>query len=100
MVYHCNRGELAQREAGPLPCWSVLTDDCIARGRDITDCGAVYNYHSGNDSVLKYLYAAAQGGQTAAGSSGFTASGDKLKNINVSDVVNGHSEYHNAVGLH
>jgi formate C-acetyltransferase len=46
MVYHCNRGELAQRERGPLPCWSVLTDDCIARGRDITDGGAVYNYHS------------------------------------------------------
>jgi len=46
MVYHCNRGELAQREGGPLPCWSVLTDDCIERGRDITDGGAVYNYHS------------------------------------------------------
>ncbi len=46
MVYHCNRGELAQREGGPLPCWSVLTDDCIRRGRDITDGGAVYNYHS------------------------------------------------------
>ena len=46
MVYHCNRGELAQREGGPLPCLSVLTDDCIARGRDITDGGAVYAYHS------------------------------------------------------
>jgi len=46
MVYHCNRGELLQREGGPLPCWSVLTDDCIARGRDITDSGAVYLYHS------------------------------------------------------
>ena len=46
MVYHCNRGELAQREGGPLPCWSVLTDDCIRRGRDITDGGPVYNYHS------------------------------------------------------
>jgi formate C-acetyltransferase len=46
MVYHCNRGELAQRERGPLPCWSTLTDDCLARGRDITDGGAVYNYHS------------------------------------------------------
>ncbi|HUU31893.1 MAG TPA: pyruvate formate lyase family protein, partial [Phycisphaerae bacterium] len=46
MVYHCNRGELAQREGGPLPCWSTLTDDCIDRGRDITDGGAVYNYHS------------------------------------------------------
>jgi len=46
MVYHCNRGELAQREGGPLPCLSILTDDCISRGRDITDGGAVYNYHS------------------------------------------------------
>ena len=46
MVYHCNRGELAQRERGPLPCWSTLTDDCIDRGRDITDGGAVYDYHS------------------------------------------------------
>jgi len=46
MVYHCNRGELAQRERGPLPCWSTLTDDCIPRGRDITDGGPVYNYHS------------------------------------------------------
>ncbi|MCY2924341.1 MAG: hypothetical protein NT031_02705, partial [Planctomycetota bacterium] len=46
MVYHCNRGELAQRDGGPLPCWSVLTDDCIRRGRDITNGGAVYNYHS------------------------------------------------------
>jgi pyruvate-formate lyase len=46
MVYNINRGELAQREKGPLPCWSLLTDDCINRGRDITDSGAVYNYHS------------------------------------------------------
>jgi formate C-acetyltransferase len=46
MVYHCNRGELQQRERGPLPCWSIMTDDCIVRGRDITDGGAVYNYHS------------------------------------------------------
>ncbi len=46
MVYTINRGELAQREKGPLPCWSVLTDDCIKRGRDITDGGPIYNYHS------------------------------------------------------
>ncbi|MFH1731341.1 MAG: pyruvate formate lyase family protein [Planctomycetota bacterium] len=46
MVYQCNRGELRQRESGPLPCWSTLTDDCIPRGRDITDGGAVYDYHS------------------------------------------------------
>ena len=46
MVYHCNRGESAQGERGPLPCWSVLTDDCIARGLDITAGGAMYDYHS------------------------------------------------------
>jgi len=46
MVYKINRQELSQREKGPLPCWSVLTDDCIERGRDITDGGAVYYYHS------------------------------------------------------
>ncbi len=46
MVQRCNRGELAQKEAGPLPCLSVMTDDCIKLGRDITDGGAVYNYHS------------------------------------------------------
>jgi formate C-acetyltransferase len=46
MVYLINRGELAQRENMPLPYWSVLTDDCIERGRDITDGGALYNYHS------------------------------------------------------
>jgi formate C-acetyltransferase len=46
MVYLIHRGELMQQEAGPLPCWSLLTDDCIARGRDITDGGAVYAYHS------------------------------------------------------
>jgi len=46
VVGRCNSGELAQREAGPLPCLSVMTDDCVKRGRDITDGGAVYNYHS------------------------------------------------------
>jgi formate C-acetyltransferase len=46
MVYLCNRGALLQRDRGPLPCWSLLTDDCIARGRDITDGGSVYTYHS------------------------------------------------------
>jgi pyruvate formate-lyase/glycerol dehydratase family glycyl radical enzyme len=46
MVYFCNRGELVQREGIPLPLFSTLTDDCIPRGRDITDGGAVYNYHS------------------------------------------------------
>jgi len=46
MVYECNRGEIRQRERGPMPCWSVMTDECIARGRDITNGGPRYNYQS------------------------------------------------------
>lgn len=46
MAYLINRGELSQTERGPMPGWSTLTDDCIARGRDITDGGAQYFYHS------------------------------------------------------
>jgi formate C-acetyltransferase len=46
MVQCCSHGEMAQRKGGPLPCWSLLTDDCIERGRDITDGGCLYNYHS------------------------------------------------------
>lgn len=46
LVYYCRRGEIAQREFGPLPVQSVLTDDCIRRGADLTDGGAIYNYHS------------------------------------------------------
>ena len=33
---------------------------------------AVYNYHSTNDDVLKYLYPAPEGGRAAAGLTGFT----------------------------
>jgi formate C-acetyltransferase len=61
MIYHTNRGELMQREFGPLPCWSILTDDCIKRGKDITNGGAVYNYHSicflGTANTADSLYA-------------------------------------------
>ncbi len=46
MAYNCNRGELQQRSFGPQPCWSTLTDDCIPRGRDLTNGGARYFYHS------------------------------------------------------
>lgn len=60
---------------------------------------AVYNYHSTNDNVLKYLYAFAQGGQAAAGFKGFTPSATKLKNIDVSAQVERHSDYHAKVTL-
>ena len=60
---------------------------------------AVYNYHSSNDHVLKYLYAAAQGGQTAAGLEGFEAVDDKIVNVDVTDAVSSHSEYHSHITL-
>lgn len=63
----------------------------------VDDC--VYNYHSENDDVLKYLYTAAQGGKQAAGRRGFTSESRRLKNIDVSGDVGGHSEYHGAVDL-
>jgi pimeloyl-ACP methyl ester carboxylesterase len=70
--------------------WSTLT----ARVDD-----AVFNYHSSNDKVLKYLYTLAQGGQQAAGSKGFTPPTPKLVNVDVSDVVQRHSDYHSKVTL-
>lgn len=60
---------------------------------------AVYNYHSTNDGVLKTAYPIAQFEQVAAGRAGFTPSSAKLKNIDVSDRVEGHSEYHKNVQL-
>jgi Protein of unknown function (DUF726) len=70
--------------------WDTLT----ARVDD-----AVYNYHSTHDNVLKYLYAVAQAGQTAAGLNGFTPSLPKLKNIDVSAQVKRHSDYYANVKL-
>ncbi len=41
-----NRGDASQYARFPLPYTSLLTEDCITRGRDITDGGARYHYHS------------------------------------------------------
>jgi formate C-acetyltransferase len=45
-VYGSNRAELGPESAFPLPYLSLLTEDCIARGADITWGGARYDYHS------------------------------------------------------
>lgn len=60
---------------------------------------AVYNYHSTNDAVLKLAYKIAQGGQTAAGLSGFHTSTSMLHNIDVSAEVAKHSDYPSRVTL-
>lgn len=61
--------------------------------------GAVYNYHSTKDNVLKFLYGVAMGGQKAAGLVGFIPSSAKLKNIDVSDQIKRHSDYYTKVTL-
>jgi len=45
-VYGSNACEIAHRSQFRLPYLSLLTDDCVARGLDITEGGARYNYHS------------------------------------------------------
>jgi pyruvate formate-lyase/glycerol dehydratase family glycyl radical enzyme len=41
-----NAAEIAHRSQYRLPYLSLLTDDCVARGLDIIEGGARYNYHS------------------------------------------------------
>jgi len=41
-----NLGDLRQPYVFPLPYTSLLTEDCIARGKDMTAGGAHYHYHS------------------------------------------------------
>jgi formate C-acetyltransferase len=45
-VYGSNRAELRDEAAAALPYLSLLTEDCVAAGADITWGGARYNYHS------------------------------------------------------
>ncbi len=61
--------------------------------------GAVLNYHSSNDKVLKILYRVAQGGQSAAGLNGFAWQASELRNVDVSAQVADHGEYISNVDL-
>lgn len=60
---------------------------------------AVFCYHSANDAVLKYVYRTAQAGETAAGVVGFSPASSKIQNVDVSDVVFTHFDYHDNVKL-
>ncbi|GAA1886235.1 hypothetical protein GCM10009715_35460 [Paeniglutamicibacter psychrophenolicus] len=60
---------------------------------------AVYNYHSTDDGVLKVAYKVAEAGQSPAGLTGFTPSEIKLRNIDVSEQVKSHFDYHKKVQL-
>ena len=45
IVFGCNRAEVDAEHAIPLPYLSLLTEDCVRAGKDITAGGARYNYH-------------------------------------------------------
>lgn len=59
----------------------------------------VFNYHSRNDTVLKFVYAIVQGGSTAAGCSGASTRRKKIKNVNVTKQVPDHSAYCKSLSL-
>ena len=61
--------------------------------------GAVWNYWSERDAVLRWVYSLAEAGQTAAGQTGFGSSSSRIKDRNVSRSVGGHSEYIGRVTL-
>lgn len=60
---------------------------------------AVYGYHSSEDNVLKIVYRAAQGGQTAAGCVGFKPVSTKLVNVDVTEQVKSHFQYQDLIAL-
>ena len=45
IAFGCNLLEVHFEHTTPLPYLSLLTDDCVSQGRDITAGGARYNYH-------------------------------------------------------
>ncbi|HEY2504796.1 MAG TPA: DUF726 domain-containing protein [Mycobacterium sp.] len=63
----------------------------------VTD--AAYNYYSGNDKVLKYLYSVVQAGSVPAGLRGFGSKFPKIKDRNVSRIVKSHLDYFSGVDL-
>lgn len=61
--------------------------------------GTVWNYHSTNDPVLRWLYTLGGLGQQAVGYAGFGTKFPRIKDRNVSRVVGGHSAYFTGVTL-
>ena len=60
---------------------------------------AVYGYHSTTDNVLRVVYRTVQGGQSAAGCSGFSPVSSKLVNVNVTSSVKTHFDYQDNIQL-
>lgn len=75
-----HRAELEQRERFPMPILSLLTDDCVEKGMDITAGGARYN------STGVCAYANANAGDSLAAIKKLVFEEEKLKLL---DIVEG-----------
>ena len=69
------------------------------RGLNDAVTDVVYNYYSANDKVLKNLYTVVQAGSEPAGLRGFGSKFPKIRDRNVSRLVNSHSDYFDTVDL-
>jgi hypothetical protein len=69
------------------------------RSLDAAVAGTVWNYWSGKDAVLKWLYSLAEAGQTAVGQRGFSSKFARIRDRNVTAIVGGHSAYFDEVKL-
>jgi pimeloyl-ACP methyl ester carboxylesterase len=69
------------------------------RALDNAVFGTVWNYHSSNDQVLRWMYAMAERGQRAVGLAGFQSKFPSIRDRDVSRIVGAHSDYVSAVKL-
>jgi pimeloyl-ACP methyl ester carboxylesterase len=63
------------------------------RGLAGSTAETIWNYWSSHDTVLRWLYALAEMGESAAGQTGFATRIPGIKNRNVSRLVTSHSDY-------
>ena len=70
--------------------WEGLNNSVVNR---------VWNYHSHEDQVLKKVYPVAQLGQAAVGAKGIGGGWPNITDVDVSEHIKKHSEYHEAVRL-
>jgi pimeloyl-ACP methyl ester carboxylesterase len=69
------------------------------RTLDKAVAGAIWNYHSSRDQVLRLLYTGAERGQRAVGYTGFKTKFRSVKDRDVTRLVGSHSDYIGAVKL-
>lgn len=61
--------------------------------------GTVWNYYSGRDGVLKFVYQAIHGGQKPIGLVGIRSRFANIRDVNVTSLVDNHGAYFSAASL-